>query len=666
MLCKLSQPHSKTSERVSDHLPALGSRKPLGGYMTMTTSSSKLGLFDASPLAALRVSETIGEIVRYQAEHRMDEAWCYLLHGLDPGEPVRFGVLYQEAERVAALLQELGVRPGDRVLIMLPTGRPILQALFGTWLAGAVAVPTYPPLLLPQGLLRTLATARATRTYSPARWVIDRILRQPFAQRWRQGRKAKRPLMVMLEGLQRLSRYVDQQVHVCQTSRPQVVIAEQDFAPVCHTAARFLPKAPAFVAASDLLRGTARLRTPSPDGNATALIQFTSGSTGVQKGVMLSHRALLANIQAFGETVQPRPDDKVVSWLPLYHDMGLIGVTLGSFALGLEAYLMSPTDFTRDPIRWIWALHQFRATISVANNSAIGRLARMCRIAPRRFEHHPTYGQGSRLDLSRLRILMNGAEPVTVQAMEAFQREFGRFGLRREALSPVYGLAEMALAVSFSDLAGPYGVCRQRGEEWVSVGRPLTGFETRIIDAEGNQLPAGHLGEVLVAGPSLMDGYFGDPEATAQVIRERDGRQWLHTGDEGMIDSAGELYITGRLKETVIKSGRNYAPALLEEVIETVERVKPGRSVVFGVTDVRAGTQRVVAVVELADPSCSEPLLEALMREIRARVDDVYRPAGGTVLDQVLLVAPGTLSKTTSGKRMRLDARERFLRGEFG
>jgi acyl-CoA synthetase (AMP-forming)/AMP-acid ligase II len=632
----------------------------------MTTASPNIGLVDPSALAALRASETIGDVVRYQAEHRLDEVWCYLLHGLDPGGPVQFGTLYQEAERVAALLQELGVRSGDRVLIMLPTGRPILQALFGTWLAGAVAVPTYPPLLLPNGLLRALAVASTTRTYAPAKWAIDRILQQPFAQRWRQGKRAGRPFMTILERLQRLSRYVDQQVHVCQTSRPAVVIAEQDFGPVCRTAARFLPEAPAFVAASDLLRGTATLRTPRPDGNATALIQFTSGSTGVQKGVMLSHRAILANIRAFGEIIHPRPDDKIVSWLPLYHDMGLIGVTLGSVALGLEAYLMSPTDFTRDPIRWMWALHQFSATISVANNSAIGRLARMCRISPRRFERHPTYGQGSRLDLSRLRILMNGAEPVTVQAMEAFQREFGRFGLRREVLSPVYGLAEMTLAVSFPDLAGPYRVCRQRGEEWVSVGQPLTDFQIRIINAEGDQLPVGRLGEVIVAGPSLMDGYFGDPEATAQVIRERDGRRWLHTGDEGMIDPAGELYITGRLKETVIKGGRNYAPAHLEEVIETVEGVKPGRSVVFGVTDVRSGTQRVVAVVELTDPHCHESIREMLMREIRSRVDDVYRPAGGTVLDQVLLVAPGTLSKTTSGKRMRLDARERYLRGEFG
>lgn len=163
-----------------------------------------------------------------------------------------------------------------------------------------------------------------------------------------------------------------------------------------------------------------------------------------------------------------------------------------------------------------------------------------------------------------------------------------------------------------------------------------------------------------------MDGYFGDPEATAQVIRERDGRRWLHTGDEGMIDSEGELYITGRLKEIVIKGGRNYAPALLEEVIETVGGVRPGRSIVFGITDVRSGTQRVAAVVELTDPHCHESHHEALLREIRSRVDDVYRPAGGTVLDHVLLVAPGTLSKTTSGKRMRLDTRERFLRGEFG
>jgi acyl-CoA synthetase (AMP-forming)/AMP-acid ligase II len=617
-------------------------------------------------MAAILTSETIGEVLRHHAEHRPEVAWCYLLRGLDPGEPVRLGALYQEAERVAGLLQELGVRTGDRVLIMLPTGRPILQALFGAWLAGAVAVPTYPPFLLPAGLLRALGAVRITRTYVPARWVIDWLLRRPSARRWRQGKGAGRPLLSILEGLQRLTRYVDQQVHICQISGPRVVIAERDFGPVCRTAARFLPEAPAFVAASELLRGTAPFRAPSLDGAATALLQFTSGSTGLQKGVVLSHRAILANIRAFGEAVQPRPDDKVVSWLPLYHDMGLIGTTLGTLALGIPTYLMSPTDFTRDPVRWMWAIHQFRATISVGNNSAIARLARMCRISPRRFEHHPTYGNAERLDLSSLRIVMNGAEPVTEQAMEAFQREFGAFGLPKEALSPVYGLAEMALAVSFPDLKAPYRVFRQRGEEWVSVGRPLKGFEIRIIDAEGNPLPAGRRGEVIIAGPSLMDGYFGDPEGTAHVIRERDGQRWLHTGDEGMIDSEGELYITGRLKETVIKGGRNYAPAQLEEVMEAVDGVRPGRSVVFGVTDARTGTQRVVAVVELRDPLCPAPLRDALVREIRARVDEVYRPAGGTVLDQVLLVAPGSLSKTTSGKRMRLDARERFVQGKFG
>ena len=200
----------------------------------------------------------------------------------------------------------------------------------------------------------------------------------------------------------------------------------------------------------------------------------------------------------------------------------------------------------------------------------------------------------------------------------------------------------------------------------MSVGKPLPGLQIRIVDREGNELPPGRLGELIVAGPSMMDGYFGDPAATAQVIRERDGRRWLHTGDEGMIDSAGEFYITGRLKEVVIKAGRNYAPVHLEEAIEQVEGVRPGRSVVFGVTDARSGTQRVVAVVELRDANCPAPLREALVREIRSRVDEICRPAGGTVLDHLLLVAPGSLSKTTSGKRMRLDARERFLRGEFG
>ena len=632
----------------------------------MIISSVDLEPLNPSPLAAVLASETIGDIVRYQSEHRPQEAWGHLLRDLDPGEPIRFGTLRQEAERVAGLLQELGVRPGDRVLIMLPTGRPILHALFGTWLAGAVTVPTYPPFLLPAGLLRGLGVARTTGAYAPGRWVIDRLLRRPSARRWRQGKGSGRALLPVLERLQRLTGYVDQQVHICQTSRPKVVIAEREFGPICRTAAGFLPEAPAFLAASDLLQTGATFRPPSLDASAAAVLQFTSGSTGLQKGVVLSHGAILANMHSFGEAVQPRPDDKVVSWLPLYHDMGLIGTTLGTFSLNIPTYLMSPTDFTRDPVRWMWAIHQFRATVSVGNNSAIGRLARMCRISPRRFERHPAYGDGKRLDLSCLRIMMNGSEPVTAQAMEAFQREFGPFGLRREVLSPVYGLAEMALAVSFPDLVAPYRVFRERGEEWVSVGKPLGGLEIRIVDREGNELPRGRLGEVIVGGPSMMDGYFGEPVATAQVIRERDGRRWLHTGDEGMIDSAGELYITGRLKEVVIKAGRNYAPAHLEEAIEQVEGVRPGRSVVFGVTDARIGTQRVVAVVELRDSNCPAPLREALVREIRSRVDEIYRPAGGTVLDHLLLVAPGSLSKTTSGKRMRLDARERFLHGEFG
>jgi len=620
----------------------------------------------APSLAALDASATIADLVRYQSERRPDEAWAYLLRDLDPGEPVRFGALREQAERVAGLLQALGTGPGDRVLIMLPTGRPILHAFFGTWLAGAVAVPTYPPFLLPGWLLRALDVARATGTYALGRWLAETILRRPSGARWRPAGGRATARAPLLQGLQRLLRYVDQQVHIYRTSRPRAVIAERDFGPVCRTAAQLLPEAPAFVAASDLERAAEPFRPPALDATATALIQFTSGSTGLQKAVVLSHRAILANIRAFGAAVQPRPDERVVSWLPLYHDMGLIGTTLGTFALGIRTYLMSPIDFARDPVRWLWAIHQCKGTLSVGNNSAFARLARICRIAPRRFERHPATGQPERLDLSCLRILMNGSEPVTVQALEAFHREFGQFGLRREALTPVYGLAEMTLAVSFGDLDAPYRTFCQRGEEWVSVGKPLTGFEVRIVDPEGRELPPGRRGEVIVTGPSMMDGYFNDPEATALAIRERDGRRWLHTGDEGMLDSEGELYITGRLKETVIKGGRNYAPAQIEEIIETVDGVRPGRSVVFGITDARSGTQQVVAVAEVRDPECAGALRDALVREIRARVDEVYRPARGTVLDRVLLVAPGTLSKTTSGKRMRLEAKERFLQGEFG
>jgi len=402
--------------------------------------------------------------------------------------------------------------------------------------------------------------------------------------------------------------------------------------------------------------GQAPETEPGPDD--LALLQFTSGSTGSQKGVMLTHANLLANLRAIGHGIRPRPDDVAVSWLPLYHDMGLIGLMLGSLYFGVPLVATSPIDFLRRPVRWIRMLSKHRATLTAGPNFAYSLVARKAR-----------EGDLEGVDLSRVRVALCGAEPIHPATIQIFTRRFERYGFRPEAFFPAYGLAENTLAVSFMPLGEPPRIervdadlleaegraerCHGEGKvrEVVSVGLPLPTVEVAVVDEAGTPLPEGHRGEVVVRGPSVMAGYFRNPEATAETLR--DG--WLHTGDLGFFLD-GHLYVSGRRKDLVIKAGRNYFAEDLEAAAAQVEGVRPGGVCAFSVDRADRGTEEVILVAEVRDGGAG-----GLEDAIRRRVSE----ATGCRPDRVVLVPARTLPKTSSGKIQRFRARAWYLDGSL-
>ena len=323
----------------------------------------------------------------------------------------------------------------------------------------------------------------------------------------------------------------------------------------------------------------ARART----GNDIALLQYTSGSTGDPKGVVLTHANLLANIRAVGEAVKMGPDDVGVSWLPLYHDMGLIGAWLTLLYYGIPLAVMSPIAFLMRPERWLWAIHNHRGTMSTAPNFAYELCVR--KIADKDIEG---------LDLSSWRMAMNGAEPVNPGTLERFATRFAKYGFRGEALLPVYGLAEASLAVTVPPMGrGPVvdrierkvfasegrAVVAQVGNEnaiaFVSAGKPIPRHEIRVVNDAGAEVAERTEGFLWFRGPSATTGYYQNEAATAALFpagkAARDGEYaWVNSGDRAYV-ADGELYVTGRVKDIIIKGGRNLYPHEVEELAARVE-----------------------------------------------------------------------------------------------
>lgn len=525
---------------------------------------------------------------------------------------VGYGELDHGARRMAAGLRELGVVAGDRVALMLPTGLDYFHAFVGILRCGAVPVPMYPPA--PRGRVEDHLRRHA------------RILANAGAA-----------LLVTVPEARGVARLL-------RAEMPRL--------------ARVLTPAELASAAGDAVGADA-------GADDLALLQYTSGSTGDPKGVMLTHAQLLANIRAMGERIGVRPGDVFASWLPLYHDMGLIAAWLGSLYYGVPLAVMSPLAFLRRPLRWLELIHRHRATLSGGPNFGYALCLRA--LTPERLEALAD------LDLSDWRLAFNGAEPVSAATLEAFAERLAGCGFRREALLPVYGLAEAAVglccpvpgrgpvleridrerlaAAGRAVPAAPGAMARG----CVSCGPPLPGYEVRVVDATGRELPERHEGEVEFRGPSATAGYYRNPSATAGLFRG----EWLRTGDRGYA-AAGELYVTGRSKDVIIRGGRNVHPHELEEAVEALPGIRNGCVAVFGDTDPATGSEALVVVAEtrVADAG-DRARLEAEIRRLTAELVDL--PA-----EHVRLVAPHSVLKTSSGKIRRAATRELYRSGRLG
>lgn len=532
--------------------------------------------------------------------------------GAAEGDGVRLGyaALYERARGVAGALQARGLSRGERVAIVLPTGPEFYDAFFGAVLAGLVPVPLYPPVRL--GRLeeyheRTAAMLRACG----ARLVLsDRRIRRLLGQAV--ARAGAGIACEVVEGLE--------------------------------------------------------AREPSPAGASpddVAFVQFSSGTTVAPKPVQLSHRQVLANVAAIRGAIleawpeSPELDHVAVSWLPLYHDMGLVGAVLVALSHPSELVLIPPELFVARPAVWLRAISRYGGTTSPAPNFAYALCAE--RVRDEELEG---------VDLSPWRVALNGAEPVTPLVLERFLRRFERFGLRPEALTPVYGLAEAALAVTFSPLRERFhhrsfdrdalvregrALPADGGQPLVSLGRPLPGFALRIEGPGGEPLGEGRLGRVLVQGPSTMLGYLDLPDATAAALR--DG--WLDTGDTGFV-LGEDLYLYGRAKDLLVLRGRNHAPQDVEQAVDDVDGVRPGCSAAVGLLSDRGDGEELVLFVERARSAAAASdaeLAESLRRRVIERTG--LAPAAVHVLE------PGTLPRTSSGKIRRAETARRFLAGEL-
>jgi len=379
--------------------------------------------------------------------------------------------------------------------------------------------------------------------------------------------------------------------------------------------------------------------------------------------VILTHGNLLANLRAMEQASGVTAGDIFVSWLPLYHDMGLIGACMGSLAVGFRLVLMSPLAFLARPARWLETIHRHRATISAAPNFAY-------ELCASKVDERDLSG----LDLSCWRLAYNGAEPVSPETIERFAARLAPHGFNPLAMTPVYGLAESSVGLAFpprgrgplidrvdraalatTGIARPVRADTPPIRRIVSCGLPLPGHAIRIVDANGRALPERRQGRVQFQGPSATSGYFRNPEASQHLF---DG-PWLNTGDLGYL-AGGELYLTGREKDIIIRGGRNIHPQELEEAVNRVPGVRRGGVAVFPATDDRTGTERLVVLAETRVKADAEER-GRIMAEINRLAVDVI----GMVVDDVVLAPPRTVLKTSSGKLRRAACRERYERGEL-
>ncbi|MBN2158694.1 MAG: fatty acyl-AMP ligase [Spirochaetes bacterium] len=515
---------------------------------------------------------------------------------------------------VAQYLIGRGLKQDDKVVVMLPTGAHFAYIYFGILLAGGVPVPVSQPA-----------------------------------------------------GTSNLGKYLDNLKHIIHDCEARYFITYEKIKVIAASLMNISDLVSGFLFDDEIFANPVPVENHKPlpvvKPDDLALIQYTSGTTGKPKGVMLSHRNLLHNIHGIGVASEMTPDDVGISWLPMYHDMGLIGGFLSTLYWHISMVLMAPEAFIFKPVWWLENISKYRVTMGVAPN--FGYHYCVTRIDD---------ASSHRLDLSAWRLALNGAEPIDRNTLTKFLEKFGPRGLRDDIFLPVYGMAENSLAATFPSLKNTTVVRRFNREkietediavdsnsenskeyiDLVSVGYPLVGQEVRIANENGETLHEREIGEILVKSPSLMSGYYENPEATREALKNG----WLHTGDMGFILD-GLLFISGRKKEMIIKRGKNIYPYDIERIASTVAGVRLGCCAAFDVHNENEGTEDLVLVCETCIKENDD--LDRLKRDIHAEVLAKL----GIAPDDIMLVPKGTIPKTTSGKVQRYMCKRIYLEGEL-
>ncbi|HEY0993166.1 MAG TPA: fatty acyl-AMP ligase [Kofleriaceae bacterium] len=569
---------------------------------------------------------TLVELLRTRAEtHGTRLAFTYLKDGEEAEDAWTYRDLDRRARQIAAVLQQTGAE-GDRAILLYPPGLPFIAAFFGCLYARRIAVPISPPS--PMRLARELPRVRA----------------------------------------------------ILHSSEPRTLLTSASVAPIVEGLRGIDPEiAKLDVVATDTLTIDAETwREPRLDPESLAFLQYTSGSTALPKGVMVSHGNLLHNMHTIAETFGSTDETTIVSWLPVFHDMGLIGCVLHPVLSRSPTVLMAPAAFLQRPMRWLQAVSRFRARITGGPNFAYDLCVR--RITPE---------QRAALDLRSWRMAFNGAEPVRARTIAEFTRAFAPCGFQPGAFAPVYGLAEATLLVTGNSEGTPPTIAPfhtgdlERGQatpvtgtieparELVGCGDIVGGQRVAIVEPERRvALRNGEIGEIWIAGPSVAHGYWKQPEETeatfGATLADTGEGPFLRTGDLGFV-SDGQLFIAGRRKDLIIVDGKNHYPQDIELTVEHSHAAfRPGCSAAFSID--MDGAERVVIVAE-ADPhwdiandtSATGDPRAALFRAARRAVSADH----DIDLHQLTLVRPGTIPKTTSGKIQRQASRAGFLAGSL-
>lgn len=515
--------------------------------------------------------------------------------------------LHEAGLRVANGLLTRGLISGDRVAIMLPSKAGFFHALIGTLYAGGIPVPVYPPFRRSQVEDHLRRQAGILGNAQTRFMIIDEELRNVGS---------------LLLGL------VDSLEHIETVSA---------------------------------LAANGPRSSPIPASSETiALIQYTSGSTGDPKGVVLTHANILANVRAMGQALDANSEDVFVSWLPLYHDMGLIGAWFGTLYFGAQAVIMPPLAFLADPARWLRAISRYGATLSAAPNFAFELCVKNV---------HEEDIEG--LDLGGLRLIVNGAEPVLPSTLDRFATKFARYGFRPEMIGPVYGLAENAVGLAFpplgrapvvdqiertalsrDGLAVPAEADDPTALKFVACGHALPRHEVRIVDDSGREVPDRVEGRLQFRGPSATSGYFRNAEKNRTLF----SGGWLESGDRAYLAN-GDVFITGRIKDMIIKAGRNIYPHEVEELVGQLEGVRKGCVAAIASTDPRTGSEQLVIVAEtrLTETDAKDLLQKTIVQACSDTLN--------VVPDVVIVAPPHTVPKTSSGKIRRAAMREIYESG---